>query len=96
MQRLKDKITLVNHASVLIESNGTSILSDPWFFGPAFNGGWSLLFENKEEEIKNILSRTKYIWISHEHPDHFSVPFFFKYKELLLEKKNKNSFPKNH
>ena len=31
MQRLKDKITLVNHASVLIESNGTSILSDPWF-----------------------------------------------------------------
>ena len=94
MQRLKDKITLVNHASVLIESNGTSILSDPWFFGPAFNGGWSLLFENKEEEIKNILSRTKYIWISHEHPDHFSVPFFFKYKELLLEKKIKILFQK--
>lgn len=94
MQKLKDKITLVNHASVLIESDDISILSDPWYFGPAFNGGWSLLYENDEEDVKNILNRTKFIWISHEHPDHFSVPFFFKYKEFLIEKGIKILFQK--
>ena len=62
------------------------------FFGPAFNGGWSLLFENKEE-IKEYFDRTN-IWINPPTPDHFSVPFFFKYKELLLEKKIKILFQK--
>lgn len=84
--KLNDKFTLVNHASVLIESGPSSILSDPWYFGSAFNNGWQLLFENNEDDIKDILKRTKYIWISHEHPDHFSVPFFLKYKEFLLER----------
>ena len=78
------KITLVNHASVLIENEGFGLLSDPWYFGEAFNSTWRLLEENTEEEIDNILDRVNVIWISHEHPDHFSVPFFKKYRTRLL------------
>ena len=90
----KDKFTLVNHASVLIESGESSILSDPWYFGSAFNNGWALLFENDENQILDILSRTKFIWISHEHPDHFSVPFFFKYKNYMIDNDIKILFQK--
>jgi UDP-MurNAc hydroxylase len=79
-------ITLVNHASVLIEDQGFGLLSDPWYFGKAFNSSWSLLEENTESEIDEILKRVHVIWISHEHPDHFSVAFFRRYIDSLIER----------
>ena len=79
-------ISLVNHASVLVEKGHISILSDPWYFGSAFHEGWSLIHENKESEIKDILNNVTHVWISHEHPDHFSVGFLKAYKDLLISK----------
>lgn len=77
-------ITFVNHASVKISNSETSILTDPWYQGNAFNKGWLLLYENNDSEIIKILSEIDYIWISHEHPDHFSILFFKKYlKEII-------------
>lgn len=61
------------------------MLSDPWFFGDAFHKGWNLLYQNSEREIHTLLEKTSHIWISHEHPDHFSVPFFRKYKDLIKD-----------
>ena len=55
----------------------------------AFNKGWNLLYENKTEEILDVLYKTSFIWISHEHPDHFSIKFFQEYQKLIKEK-NKN------
>ncbi len=69
-------IKFINHASVLISNNKIGLLSDPWYFGDAFHKGWSLIHENKKSEILEVLEDVNYIWISHEHPDHFSVPFF--------------------
>ncbi|MCC2642618.1 MAG: hypothetical protein K0S45_3031, partial [Nitrospira sp.] len=80
-------LTLVNHASVLIKGKKQSILTDPWYDGEAFHRGWRLLYENKENEIEYVLNNTKYIWISHEHPDHFSIGFFRKYKSLIIDNK---------
>ena len=63
-------IEFVNHASFIVEFNGVRIISDPWFFGSAFNDGWRLLCD-----VPFDLERFReidYIWISHEHPDHFS------------------------
>ena len=37
------KIQFVNHASVIITSSDAKILTDPWFFGGAFNDSWSLI-----------------------------------------------------
>ena len=85
-------ISLVNHASILVEKGDISILSDPWYFGSAFHEGGSLIHENKESEIKDILNSVTHIWISHEHPDHFSVGFFKTYKDLLISKKIKFLF----
>jgi UDP-MurNAc hydroxylase len=64
------KIKLINHAGVLIQGNGINLLMDPWTMGSAFNNGWDLF--SKSEKIDYEL--LTHVWISHEHPDHFSVP----------------------
>ncbi len=79
------KIQFLNHASVVVICDEISILTDPWFSGDAFHKGWNLLFENLHDDILSVLSTITHIWISHEHPDHFSVLFFKKYKEVLIQ-----------
>ena len=83
-----DKIRLVNHSSIFIssQSENIGILTDPWYDGFAFNNGWSLLYKNNINEIKDLLKKTNYIFISHEHPDHFSIKFFVDYADEI--KKN--------
>ena len=77
-------IEFVNHASVLLSDGQIGVLSDPWYFGSTFHNGWALLVENDDACIRDVLARTTHIWISHEHPDHFSPPFFKRYKDLIL------------
>lgn len=81
---MKTSIKFVNHASVLISDGTISILSDPWYEGSAFNHGWKLLYELEQTKIDEILKMTTHIWISHEHPDHFSIPFFRKFANTLI------------
>jgi len=82
-------IEFVNHASVIISYNQTSILSDPWYSGTSFHEGWRLIHETKDDEIINILDKITHIYISHEHPDHFRPSFYTnkKIKKILLNRK---------
>lgn len=68
-------IQLVNHACVKVELSAGALLCDPWLSGSAFNEGWELLIPTPLDAA-SILSGVKYIWISHEHPDHFAPSFF--------------------
>ncbi len=72
-------IRFINHASFLLEFNGTRIINDPWLFGSAFNNGWDLICDYRfdMEAFRHI----DYIWFSHEHPDHFSPPVLKKIPE---------------
>ena len=79
-------LSFVNHASVLIEFGGIGILSDPWYSGDAFHKGWKLIHENSREHVLALFNRTTHIWISHEHPDHFSVGFFKQYGQVIRER----------
>lgn len=85
-------IQFVNHASIYLNDGDIGLLTDPWYSGGAFNNGWELIYENNDIEIKKILDKTQYIWISHEHPDHFSVDFFKNYKDLIIKKNIKIIF----
>jgi UDP-MurNAc hydroxylase len=78
------RIEFVNHASVLLSDAQSGLLSDPWFFGEVFHQGWSLLTETPAHEICRVLDKTTHIWISHEHPDHFSPAFFKQYRDQIL------------
>jgi UDP-MurNAc hydroxylase len=66
------KITLVSHASVIIESHGLRIWTDPWLSGKVFNESWSLFPEAAFDPA--MLDGIDYLWISHIHPDHFHIP----------------------
>jgi len=66
------KLTMLSHASVLIEEGPVAICSDPWFIGEAFNNSWSLLCE--PAVAPTGIRDVSHIWISHEHPDHLNYP----------------------
>jgi len=89
---MKTSIQFINHASVIIKGTKISLLSDPWYQGDAFHKGWNLLYELSDDEIINILNKITHIWISHEHPDHFSVSFFKKFSRQISERKIKILF----
>ena len=84
---MKNSIQFINHASILISNEKKSILTDPWYSGSSFDDGWELLFQNKKIDIENILKKVNYIWISHEHPDHFSIKFLIDYEKIIKQKK---------
>lgn len=65
-------ITLVSHASVLLDTPAGTIWTDPWMHSRAFNDSWALLGDPVVSD--EALERVSWIWISHEHPDHFNVP----------------------
>lgn len=91
-----NEITFINHASVKFNLKNKTILTDPWYEGAVFHNGWKLIYENKKEEILNHINNLDYIYISHEHPDHFSVNFFLDkdYQKILLKNKTKILFQK--
>ena len=82
----KTSIQFINHASVLVKHGDISLLSDPWYQGEAFHKGWNLIHELSDEEILSLLNEVTHIWISHEHPDHFSIMFFKKFGEKIKDK----------
>ncbi len=65
-------ITMVSHASVVVELSGVRILTDPWQFGTAFNDSWAMIVP--PADLNALLDSIDFVWISHEHPDHFHIP----------------------
>lgn len=66
------RLRLVSHASVVIEAAGSAIWTDPWLSGKVFNNSWSLLAPPAWDPSR--LEQVDYLWVSHEHPDHFHLP----------------------
>ena len=81
------KLEFVTHASFILEFDGVRIMNDPWLFGSAFNDGWRLICDYRfdMERFQDI----DYIWVSHEHPDHFSPPVL---KSIRKEFRNDITF----
>ena len=77
-------IKFINHACFQIVKEEYSILCDPWFEGKVFNDSWSLLKNTKVEDLD--LSKLKYIFISHEHPDHLNWGSLKKIREVCSQK----------
>jgi hypothetical protein len=75
----------------MCETDEFIILCDPWLEGTAFNNGWALLDNStKNDLLLDELSHSQkkiYIWFSHEHSDHFAIPFLKKLKGIKPETK---------
>ena len=90
----KNFVKFINHASIMISNSNKSILTDPWYSGSVFDDGWNLLYENSQEKIQELLENVNFIWISHEHPDHFSIKFLNDFEKILKAKNIKFIFQK--
>jgi UDP-MurNAc hydroxylase len=90
------RVKILSHASILIEVDGKKIITDPWYFGTAFNDGWELSYKSNLDEIKATIIDVDIIWISHEHPDHLHFPTLkwiseFAKKDVVIYFQKNNS-----
>jgi UDP-MurNAc hydroxylase len=75
------RITFLGHAGFCVETDSTTVIMDPWLSPTgAFDGGWFQLPRNHHlaplvQEKLAAPNRRKFVYISHEHKDHFDLPF---------------------
>jgi UDP-MurNAc hydroxylase len=67
------EITFLGQAGLFIETKHGSILCDPWF-NPAYFASWFPFPSNEEVDLAKIAHPT-YLYISHQHHDHFDPQF---------------------
>jgi hypothetical protein len=65
------KITYITHSSILIETEDAKVISDPWFFGPAYLNQWHVF--PKPVDVSYAKDITHVI-ITHGHEDHCHFP----------------------
>ena len=89
------KIQFINHSSIIIEVGSEKILCDPWYQGTALANGWRLLMDDVTDINKLEFDK---LWISHEHPDHFSIPTLksLKVKKPVLYQQTKDKKVKKY
>ena len=86
------QVELISHASVIIRTADAQIWTDPWLTGRVFNNSWTLL--DRPAFDPALLDTIDYLWISHEHPDHFNIatlralPDLFKRRVIVLFQAN--------
>jgi L-ascorbate metabolism protein UlaG (beta-lactamase superfamily) len=66
------RVDYLNHASVLLHLGPVRLLSDPWYWGDCFSGGWGLRYDNPE--ALDRAATATHLWISHWHSDHLHGP----------------------
>jgi len=75
------QIIYLGHAGFCVETDSSIIIMDPWFSKQgAFDSAWFQYPKNHHmgDDVQAILTRSKknkYIYISHEHQDHFDIKF---------------------
>ncbi|MFM1872602.1 MAG: hypothetical protein RL398_2024, partial [Planctomycetota bacterium] len=72
----------IGNACLIFHDQGPVLATDPWLFGTAYFGSWRLSHEVPPAQQANVAA-CKYLWISHGHPDHLSLPSL----ERLRDKK---------
>jgi UDP-MurNAc hydroxylase len=66
------KFTILSHAGMLVEHEGTSVLFDPWLIGSCYWRSWWNFPEIDRDQIDSL--RPDYIYLTHLHWDHFHSP----------------------
>ncbi|MCR9192129.1 MAG: Rieske 2Fe-2S domain-containing protein [Gammaproteobacteria bacterium] len=75
------RITYLGHSGFIVETAQTIIVMDPWVSpNGAFDAAWFQYPKNHHmaDIVRSLLSssdKDKYIYISHEHKDHFDIDF---------------------
>jgi hypothetical protein len=71
----------IGNATAIVYDKGPLLATDPWLVGTAYFGSWTHQHVIPPELLAAVRA-CKYLWISHGHPDHLSLPSL----ELLRDK----------
>jgi len=88
-------IETIGHATLLLsdENDKSLLLTDPWLTGSTYWRSWWLQNYPTEEKLKKLYT-SKFIYVTHEHSDHFHFPsikkFTNKTKILIPDLPNQN------
>lgn len=75
------EITYLGHAGFCVETEKTIVIMDPWLSpSGAFDGAWFQFPQNHHlapyvQEKLNNKNKDRYLYVSHEHKDHFDLRF---------------------
>ena len=70
-------VTFLGQAGLFLKTRGGSILCDPWF-SPAYFASW-FPFPSSEGVDRAAISSPDYLYVSHQHFDHFDPRFIREY-----------------
>ena len=74
----------VGNATLTVFDDGPVLSTDPWIDGTPYFGSWTHPYEISEANISNIIN-SKYIWLSHGHPDHIdSKSYKYLHNAIIL------------
>lgn len=75
----------IGNACLIVHDRGPVLATDPWLFGTGYFGSWRLSHEVPAQQQAHVKA-CRYLWISHGHPDHLSLPSLegLRDREILL------------
>jgi len=62
----------IGNATAIVHDKGPLLTTDPWLVGSAYFGSWTHQHVIPDQQM-DAAKRSKYVWISHGHPDHLSL-----------------------
>tara|TARA_Y100000816_G_C26076424_1_gene566679 strand:- start:406 stop:1752 length:1347 start_codon:yes stop_codon:yes gene_type:complete len=78
--------TIGNATVTAIDNDRPVLTTDPWIYGKPYFNSWDHSYTLPLEQVNNI-KESKYVWISHGHPDHLdndTLNYFKKNGTTLL------------
>jgi hypothetical protein len=73
----------IGNATITCFDGGPVLSTDPWIEGTPYFGSWGHPLQIPQEQIENI-KKSKYIWLSHGHPDHINGKSFKYYRDATI------------
>jgi len=73
----------IGNATLTVFDEFPVLTTDPWIYGNPYFGSWSHKYKIPSNQLENI-KKSKYIWLSHGHPDHIDPDSFELYKEKTI------------
>ena len=75
----------IGNATITVFDGCPVLSTDPWIEGKPYFGSWGHSHSIPQEQIDNVIN-SKYIWLSHGHPDHIDSASYghFKGSTILI------------
>ena len=69
----------IGNATLTVFDGNPVLSTDPWIEGKPYFGSWGHPYSIPTEQIENI-QKSKFIWLSHGHPDHIDSASYVHFK----------------